>query len=322
SNQRVVGYALESLATGMSATVVVGQTSMTSSNLGLDAQGLTFPRSVAVDTERLIVIDSGNERALGYSADSLELPPPVAADTPYGDIDLNGPGGATCLANELSTPLGAVVAGTRLLVADSLNHRVSVWNDYINQGAGASADLFLGQTNGVTCSVPGAPAANLLMAPEGVWSDGTRVAVVDTDHYRVLIWNSFPMVSGQAADLVLGQQDMNSAVLDDGAWGMEFPSAVTSDGTVLAVADKDNNRVMIWHSWPTQNFQEPDVVLGQAALDATLTAPDDDSGDGITDGAPSARTMDAPTGVLLHGDLLFVAERDNNRVLVFRGTRR
>ncbi|MCC7441910.1 MAG: hypothetical protein IT285_09765, partial [Bdellovibrionales bacterium] len=141
SNQRVVGYALESLATGMSATVVVGQTLMTGSNPGLDAQGLTFPRSVAVDTERLIVIDSGNGRALGYSADSLELPPPVAADTPYGDNDLNGPGGANCVANELSTPLGAVVAGTRLLVADSLNHRVSVWNDYINQGAGASADL-------------------------------------------------------------------------------------------------------------------------------------------------------------------------------------
>ena len=47
---------------------------------------------------------------------------------------------------------------------------------------------------------------------------------------------------------------------------MKGPSGLYSDGTRLFVADKLNNRVLIWNAWPTANGQAADVVLGQAAM--------------------------------------------------------
>jgi hypothetical protein len=41
------------------------------------------------------------------------------------------------------------------------------------------------------------------------------------------------------------------------------PTAVASDGSILAVADTSNNRILIWKSIPTTFGQPADIVLGQ-----------------------------------------------------------
>ena len=46
------------------------------------------------------------------------------------------------------------------------------------------------------------------------------------------------------------------------ASGLRNPTGVATDGTVLAIADTDNNRVLIWLHLPTVNGQPADVVVG------------------------------------------------------------
>ncbi|MBO0838482.1 MAG: NHL repeat-containing protein [Actinobacteria bacterium] len=79
---------------------------------------------------------------------------------------------------------------------------------------------------------------------------------------------------------------------------------------VLVAADTGNHRVMIWHSAPDTDETPCDVVLGQ--LDADSEGPA--RGDGDT-----RRGMNLPTGVLIHDDLLIVADAWHHRVLIYRG---
>jgi len=148
--------------------------------------------------------------------------------------------------------------------------------------------------------------AATLYDPTDVWSDGQRLVVTDGGNNRVLIWNTFPTVDGAPADVVLGQPDMTSdspGLADD---RLDYPYSLHSNGNQLFVADSDNNRVLVWDSFPTATGQKPDRVLGQ---------PD------FTTGAYglSATGMGYPTGVYVDGNRLFVADNDNLRYLIFVG---
>lgn len=78
---------------------------------------------------------------------------------------------------------------------------------------------------------------------------------------------------------------------------------------VLVAADTGNHRVMIWHSVPDTDGQACDVVLGQP----------DDTSEGPAAGGRSTRTgMFLPTGVLVHDDMLIVADAWHHRVLIYR----
>ncbi len=86
---------------------------------------------------------------------------------------------------------------------------------------------------------------------------------------------------------------------------MRAPTAVASDGQILAVADTSNNRILIWNSIPTINGQPADIVLGQP--DFNTVAP-------VIATASSVR---APQGVWVQNGRLFVADTQNNRILIW-----
>jgi uncharacterized protein (TIGR03437 family) len=87
---------------------------------------------------------------------------------------------------------------------------------------------------------------------------------------------------------------------------MYQPTAVASDGTILAVADTSNNRILIWKSIPITYGPRPaDIVLGQK--DFTSIAP-------VTVTASSLR---APQGVWIQNGKLFVADTENDRILIW-----
>ena len=105
------------------------------------------------------------------------------------------------------------------------------------------------------------------------------------------------------ADVVLGQQDFDSigpGIQD----GFQNVSAIASDGVRVAVADTNNNRVLIWNSIPTLNGTPPDVVVGQP--DFTTNAP-----------GTSRETYRGPQAVWIDGGRLFVADTQNSRVLIY-----
>jgi hypothetical protein len=113
------------------------------------------------------------------------------------------------------------------------------------------------------------------------------------------------------ADLVLGQPDFSKNDVGLSQTGMRTPTAVATDGRVLAVADTDNNRVLIWLSLPTSNNQPADVVVGQGDFKSnTLNYPNG----GRT---PSAKGLSGPQGVWIQNGKLFVADTQNHRVLIW-----
>ena len=79
-------------------------------------------------------------------------------------------------------------------------------------------------------------------------------------------------------------------------------------GDVLVVADTGNHRVLIWHQPPERDEQPCDVVLGQP--DAFSDGPAAGRGD-------SRIGLHLPTGVLMDGSRLVVADAWHHRVLVY-----
>lgn len=85
---------------------------------------------------------------------------------------------------------------------------------------------------------------------------------------------------------------------------LNHPASGASDGTHLAIADRFNNRVLVYSSLPTET-QVPDVVVGQP--DFTDTTP----GSGLADvNWPGAIEL-TPQGILL------IADTENGRILVY-----
>ncbi len=271
------------------------------------------------------------------------------ADVVLGQANFDGSGYATG-ASGLRTPTAVATDGVRLVIADTDNNRVLIW-DSMPRTNGQPADRVLGQPDfdTVTPNTGTAnvliPAANTLRGPQGVWIQGNQLWVADSMNNRVLRWNNWPTSNGQAADLVLGQPDFNTQTQGDLTKGtppatasnMLNPASVTSDGTRLYVADLGQNRVLIWKTMPGANNAAADVALGQPDMVSSVpnnaftvnttsgvqtpvlctTSNGKDSSNNPTYPHMCEYTVNTPRYALSDGTRLFVADGGNDRVLVY-----
>ena len=197
----------------------------------------------------------------------------------------------------------------------------------IRFSTGQAARLVVGQTNftqgdfGASRTLLGSPSG-LAFANGTLWVvDANRLGAQPNNH-RVLgftdtgtyptatqdpsIKDSLCGVCRGAASVVLGQPDFATAVNTLTAKGLRTPNGVATDGKILVVADTDNNRVLIWKTIPTTNGQPADVVIGQT-----------DFTHGGTAVPPTAKSMRGPEGVWLANGKLFVADSQDNRILIY-----
>lgn len=86
------------------------------------------------------------------------------------------------------------------------------------------------------------------------------------------------------------------------------PRGICAANGHLFVSDTGRNRVFIWHTLPTSEYQEPDIILGQTELGETGR----NSG-----GAVSGTTLQYPSGIWSNGQQLVVADAWNHRVLIW-----
>ncbi|MGC2661714.1 MAG: hypothetical protein WA324_27470, partial [Bryobacteraceae bacterium] len=119
-------------------------------------------------------------------------------------------------------------------------------------------------------------------------------------------FDTYCYICGFPAYNVLGQTDFGSTNPGRSASAMNVPTAVATDGTILAVADTNNNRVMIWNSIPTSMNAPANLVLGQPDL-TTFQTPN----------TVNASTLRGPQGVWIQNGKLFVADTGNYRVLIW-----
>lgn len=248
---------------------------------------------------------------------------------------------------------GVAYANGNLFVADSnyigalpLYERVLIYNTISESLPSPTADISLPSSSFVRCPLcigssetalntfvlGGYPAASSLptgtslpdftdfgitsqsfRTPTAVATNGTILAVADTDNNRILIWNSIPAGNTVPADLVLGQPDMNTVnPIAVNAKSFRGPEGVWIYGSQLFIADTQNNRVMIYNQLPTTNDQAADVVLG--VKDFTTAPPLDVTTNPPT---PSASNMLSPTSVTTDGTHLFVSDLGQNRILIW-----
>jgi uncharacterized protein (TIGR03437 family) len=176
-----------------------------------------------------------------------------------------------------------------------------------------SSDIILGGASGL------AFAADTLFV-----ADSNRVGASPSNH-RVLLYQNVsgmlpsptdaltynskcPACVGHAT-LVLGQPNFSTTTENLAATPntLRLPTAVASDGVHLVVADTNHNRVLIWNRLPTTNNAAADVVVGQQTF-TTSTVPGN---------TPNAKSMRGPQGVWIQNGRLYVADTQNNRVLIY-----
>jgi hypothetical protein len=237
---------------------------------------------------------------------------------------LLGAVGGIALANDT-----LFVTDANRLGASPINHRVLVFRNLSQQlpdlraeispdiarcpVCTGQADLILGQPDFST-----KPEMSLsdkgFRTPLAVATDGKILAVADTDNNRVLIWRSLPAVSGQPADVVVGQADFksNAVARPPTAASLLGPQGVWVQNGRLFVADTSNDRVLIWNSVPTSNGQKADVVLGQPDFN---TVPPQNLAQKPFE--PKDTTLLSPTGVSSDGTRLYVSDLGHNRVLIW-----
>lgn len=276
ANHRVLIFNTIPTGTGTNnASVVIGQPGFgtaTRNNIlsttpigdAADEASLNNPTAVFVDRGRMYIIDSGNHRILVYN--SVPTTNHVKADFVIGQVDFKTIGanhGNTFNTNprqSLNNPQGIWVTGNRLLVADSGNHRILVFNvNLIGANPVGSNDPLAigvaGQPNFTTVgkgTTQGSGVSALSNPVDVASNNGANIVVADQNNHRVLIWNTIPTggTSAGAASSVLGQTSANftdnqsNRGLKPGNDSMNGPGGVFANPSHLLIGDTNNNRVL------------------------------------------------------------------------------
>jgi sugar lactone lactonase YvrE len=311
-NHRVVGYALDAVATGASGQRVLGQSSMLTGGFNqssVAAAGATLqPRGLTLDGDSVFVADTGNSRILEHDVSGGAWLVKRVFGQPNASLALPNSGEQPS-ARTLNAPRGVWADAKRLVVADTGNHRVLVFD---RSKPASDAVTVLGQPSfSSAISNAGGPGAATMQLPAGVCSDATRLAVTDSANHRVLLWKSLPEASGASADVVLGQATASAVLANRGsslatARTMVFPSGCTFHEGKLLVADTGNNRVLRF---------DPGAATTGAAAEAVLGQPD------ASARTPAASVLErdrlaGPSALATDGTYLYVSDRDLGRVVV------
>ncbi len=200
-------------------------------------------------------------------------------------------------------------------------------NSTADFNTGQAARLVIGQKNftladfGATNQLIGSPSG-VAIANGILWvSDANRLGSTPNNN-RVLRFsdiNTYPSPTDRpdivgstcgacrgAASLVLGQPDFLTTNANLSSTGLRSPTGIATDGKVLAIADTDNNRILIWLNLPTRNGQPADVVIGQADFTHNGTSV-----------PPTQTSLRGPEGLWIANGKLFVADTQDNRVLIY-----
>jgi hypothetical protein len=155
----------------------------------LTACSFRWPHAIAGDGKTLYVADAGNHRVLGWT------PPPTddrPADLVLGQADMQSafeqphvPQGA----QRLRFPYAVTCSADRLLVADTANNRILIWQPLPRVGLGLSANAVYGQPDFAASGENRwqAVAPDSLCWPYGLYAFAQWLAIADSGNNRVIV---------------------------------------------------------------------------------------------------------------------------------------
>ncbi len=205
---------------------------------------------------------------------------------------------------EFFEPMGIAVdpSSGAVYVADTFNHRVLGFANYLSFESGAAASLVLGQSDFISTNAggPAAGRADAFTYPTGLAVDSSgNLYVADTANHRILRFAKPTLNwpgegSRQQPDLVIGQTSLNTVAANQGgpasASSLNFPSVANVQSATnparaglafdaagnLWVTDFGNHRVLRFPASSlgggASNGPAADLVLGQPDF-ITTTAP-------------------------------------------------
>ncbi len=306
----------------------------------------SYPYDVAVTGNKLIVADTNNNRVLIFNeipkaanaeADVVLGEPELFVSrksfgpfgpAPFSDgnrliVGVDGVGvwiynhipnesgaEADIIVGKLvgSTTVGgyAFTAGEKLIMVHREGSSILIWNKMPTKDD-QLPDVILGEKVMLDNWGSAGKGRIGMNGPGFAASDGKRLFVADQGNNRVLIWNSIPEENQAPADLVLGQPDFEATGQGSGLGQLDMPVEISTDGTRLAVADQNNNRVLIWKTIPVKDGQPADFEI---KVTNRSEEPD-------FSGMPAYARLSLPAGVFVYGNRLFVSDNGNNRVLIW-----
>lgn len=311
-------------SSGTTAHLVLGQPGFTTNNCNngnlTGPSQLCTPKDVHVDSSgNVLVADWTNSRTLMYPTPAANGAAATIAFGQPSTSTFNGcnpaPGiSATSECNPLG--VGQDSAGN-VFVSDDRNNRVLRYSTPLSSGEAAS--LVLGEAD-FTHNSGNFVDASSLNFPLSPYVDSLgHLYVADQRNHRVLGWKTAAsLVTGQPADIVLGQPDPEQNACNNG--GLTAQSLCNPEGIVadalgnLWVGDTSNSRVLQYPApftlcgTPPCAGEAATLVIGKANL----------TSNGCDAGGISATTLCNPAGVAMDsaGDL-YVTDFNDHRVLFY-----
>ena len=311
NNNRVLIWNVNPTSNKQAADIVIGQADMTSASEnrgGAIADNTLFqPTAVHVSSSKLFIADKGNNCILLY--DPIPTSNGASASKVIGQANFTSGSrnrNGTPSAQTLSDPTDVFYNGSKLFIADTGNHRVLIYDNLLTN---ASAILVVGKSVFDNGDPPSAIAANTLKSPSSVYATSDRLLICDKGRNRILLFSSIPTTDNANANFVIGQTDLTSAGSATSSSTLSGPNDIHANGdNDLLIADKDNNRVLIYDTIPGSNGAAAHRVLGQAAFDKSSSNRGDE---------PKGNTLSGSAGVFSNGSTFWIADTINNRALRF-----
>ncbi|MEM1362163.1 MAG: NHL repeat-containing protein [Pseudomonadota bacterium] len=318
-HHRLLGWREPPIQDNQPADILIGQPSF--ENEGRNAKAaptdfsLNVPTGIAEWRGGLAVADPWNHRVLMWRTPPSQSNQP--ADIILGQNERDGVlanrGADAPTASTLHWPYGVSAIGDRLVVCDTGNRRVLVWDELSETGQ--PADLVLGQESFTSRDENAGhevSAMSMRWPHAAVLWDG-RFAVADAGNNRVMLWSDgLPSDNGRACDGLIGQSsfaecDHNMANYYPSARALNMPYALAVGAGDLIVADTANSRLVGW------------AEAGQAPAARSLSGQPDFASKGDNGWGIARRdSLCWPYGLSARNGQVAIADSGNNRVLLWK----
>jgi len=138
-------------------------------------------------------------------------------------------------------PVSVALDGQRLYVGDAGARHVFIWNQ-VPVSSGQAPDVTLGVTQGISDS--DSPAADTILTPSALASDGVNLYVADSSAHRVLVFSA----ADSAAPPIVNAATLSAGSLAPGTLvSIAYPgsAAVFLNGSALRVTDTSGDQLQV-----------------------------------------------------------------------------
>jgi DNA-binding beta-propeller fold protein YncE len=328
NNNRVLVFNLTSSneLSQTTASYVLGQNDFYSNVSTTTQNGLHQPSSLAFDqsSNRLFVTDTGNNRILVFDVSPAHISNGENAENILGQSDYYSSGDFFSGGQGFNYPAALALDPTneRLFVADENNYRVLEFNVAIGSiGDNESADHVLGAAdfNSNYYYSSFSPNNQDLNDPLALGYDSANQRLFVSDKFNRVMVFDVPTNSdfdGVSATAELGQPDFSSQNWDISQSALTQPSGLSYDPNSgrLFVANQYNYSVMIFDAsvgalTSTPEGENAENILGE----------NDFNSQSYGTNQYQFSYNDSPADIIYDpsDNILFAADTDNNRVLMF-----